>query len=428
MTPTETTTPMDMGHMPLPAARAASMGRRTRRPILLDLRDQDLRDRDFTGVDLPGAHLEGSRLSGAIFPGTTVGTLLAAGVRPRDILANRASAPEDRFRRLDFTVAADRPRFVVTTKEAARICAALSSLAWDDLDNAAVCPVLHPGLAWYGWVTRCKSRMILDWAARRRAELGKAGARPLPHFGTSILGDLIDEVTDAHLTGGLATNPERLFTDLGTEHVLSGLSYYGPDTAFPEASFEAHPAIRQLRSAHQLQRESALMNHCVRVYDAQCARGESYIYHVGPPAPGGSTVEIYPDGRMGQHRARYNGAPLVDEQRLVVGWLEKQGYVATEGLEGLCRALKRAGIETVEWHNYYYSDETTTEVQEITYHDGAEHSGLPAGINEDDFEEHGEEGYYRLTVATRFVAYLAPSAPPDDDEYNDEDQEEENDC
>ncbi len=422
MTPTKTKTPMDTGHKPLPAAGAGSMGCRVRCPILLDLRGQD-----FTGVDLMGAHLEGSRLSGAIFPGTTVGTLLAAGMRPRDILANRASAPEDRVRRLDFAVSADRPRFVVTAKEAARVCAALSDTTWDELDNASVCPILHAGLAWYGWVTRCKSRAVLDWVSRHRVDLARPAAQPLPHFGTSVLGELIDEVTDVHLTGGRATNPERLFADLGTEHVLSGLSYYGPDTAFPEAPFEAHTEIIQLRSAHQLQRESALMNHCVRVYDAQCARGESYMYHAGPPAPGGSTVEIYPDGRMGQHRARYNNAPLLDEQRLIVGWLGKQGYVATEGLDGLCRALERAGIETVEWHSYYYSDETTTEVQEITYYDGAEHSGLPAGINDDDFEEHGKEGYYRLTVAPRFVAYLAPSDPPDEDEYNDEDEEDEED-
>jgi hypothetical protein len=422
MTPTKTKTPMDTVHKPLPAAGAGSMGCRVRCPILLDLRRQD-----FTGVDLMGAHLEGSRLSGAIFPGTTVGTLLAAGMRPRDILVNRASAPEDRVRRLDFAVSADRPRFVVTAKEAARVCAALSDTTWDELDNASVCPILHAGLAWYGWVTRCKSRAVLDWVSRHRVDLARPAAQPLPHFGTSVLGELIDEVTDVHLTGGRATNPERLFADLGTEHVLSGLSYYGPDTAFPEAPFEAHTEIIQLRSAHQLQRESALMNHCVRVYDAQCARGESYMYHAGPPAPGGSTVEIYPDGRMGQHRARYNNAPLLDEQRLIVGWLEKQGYVATEGLDGLCRALERAGIETVEWHSYYYSDETTTEVQEITYYDGAEHSGLPAGINDDDFEEHGKEGYYRLTVAPRFVAYLAPSDPPDEDEYNDEDDEDEED-
>jgi len=422
MIPTKTKTPMDTVHKPLPAAGAGSMGCRVRCPILLDLRGQD-----FTGVDLMGAHLEGSRLSGAIFPGTTVGTLLAAGMRPRDILANRASAPEDRVRRLDFAVSADRPRFVVTAKEAARVCAALSDTTWDELDNASVCPILHAGLAWYGWVTRCKSRAVLDWVSRHRVDLARPAAQPLPHFGTSVLGELIDEVTDVHLTGGRATNPERLFADLGTEHVLSGLSYYGPDTAFPEAPFEAHTEIIQLRSAHQLQRESALMNHCVRVYDAQCARGESYMYHAGPPAPGGSTVEIYPDGRMGQHRARYNNAALLDEQRLIVGWLEKQGYVATEGLDGLCRALERAGIETVEWHSYYYSDETTTEVQEITYYDGAEHSGLPAGINDDDFEEHGKEGYYRLTVAPRFVAYLAPSDPPDEDEYNDEDEEDEED-
>jgi len=422
MTPTKTKTPMDTVHKPLPAAGAGSMGCRVRCPILLDLRGQD-----FTGVDLMGAHLEGSRLSGAIFPGTTVGTLLAAGMRPRDILANRASAPEDRVRRLDFAVSADRPRFVVTAKEAARVCAALSDTTWDELDNASVCPILHAGLAWYGWVTRCKSRAVLDWVSRHRVDLARPAAQPLPHFGTSVLGELIDEVTDVHLTGGRATNPERLFADLGTEHVLSGLSYYGPDTAFPEAPFEAHTEIIQLRSAYQLQRESALMNHCVRVYDAQCARGASYMYHAGPPAPGGSTVEIYPDGRMGQHRARYNNAPLLDEQRLIVGWLEKQGYVATESLDGLCRALERAGIETVEWHSYYYSDETTTEVQEITYYDGAEHSGLPAGINDDDFEEHGKEGYYRLTVAPRFVAYLAPSDPPDEDEYNDEDDEDEED-
>jgi len=412
-------------HMPLPAARADAAKRRIRRPAPLDVRGQDVRGRDFTDSDLVGAHLEGARLDGAIFGGVTVKALLVAGLRPCDLLSNRASAPDDRFRRLNFGTVANTPRFVVTNKEAAHICTVLSGATWDELDNAAVCPTLHAGLAWYGWVTRCKSRAILDWVARHRAALGKAAAQPLPHFGTSILGDLIDEVTDARLTGGLATNPERLFIDLGMEHVLAGLSYYGPDTAFPEAPFEAHPDIQQLRSAHQLQRESALMNHCVRVYDAQCARGESYIYHTGPPAPGGSTVEIFPDGQMGQHRARYNNVPLLDEQRLVVDWLQKQGYVATEGLEGLCRALERAGIEAINWHNYYYSDETTTEIQEITYLAGADHAGLPAGIQDDDFEQYGEEGHYRLSVVTRFVEFIGPSDPPDEDEYNDEDEEEE---
>jgi len=291
-----------------------------------DFSGADLRDSCFDTALLDGAHLERATLTGATFSGVPVATLLACGLSPRDLLAQRAGADPRCYRRLQFGPRGSPARYIVTAREAVSICQALGTVSWDRLDNARVFAVLYPGEPWAEWLVRATSRRVLSWAVAHRSFL-QTIARPALHsvrlrvLPTSLL----DEVTEEDLgQGGMTTNPERLFNAIGLRRLQVTANLAGPNRQYPRGPFESVAGVVQITSQHALELEGAAMGHCVAGYDDACRAGECYIFHVGPPAPHGSTLEVLADGSIGQHCARYNAEPSPYEESLVAAWLRAQ--------------------------------------------------------------------------------------------------------
>jgi uncharacterized protein YjbI with pentapeptide repeats len=318
-------------------ARSALVGASFRQAALAvaTFAQSDLRNADFSGADLrsacfdrailDGAHLEGATLLGATFTGVPIAALLTCGLSPRDLLSHRAGADQRCFRRLLFGPQAPGVRFAVTAQEAATICRNLSDVAWDRLDTAFVFAALYPGEAWVEWLARCASRRVLTWAVAHRTFLQSLPERPFVHYGRVAPSTLLDEVTEEDLRqGGTATNPERLFNAIGTRRLQAQANLGGSNSQYPRAPFATVAGVAQITSRHDLELEGARMGHCVAGYDDACQAGECYIFHVGEPAPRGSTLEVLADGSIGQHFARYNGDPGWREVALVEAWQRAQ--------------------------------------------------------------------------------------------------------
>jgi hypothetical protein len=190
---------------------------------------------------------------------------------------------------------------LLSAKECTQICQTLRERCWEDLTDEAAFTVLYPDEPYDPWMARCRSRLILSWALAHRAALGRA--ENVPFYGRVVPSTLMDEVEEADLVAGIKTSPERVFHTLGLRQILAQSDLQGSDVAYPLSPFGEAEGVVQIKTRRDLQLEGGLMHHCVASYDSACVSGQCFIYHIGPAAPEGSTLELLPDGRVGQHRA-----------------------------------------------------------------------------------------------------------------------------
>ncbi len=89
-------------------------------------------------------------------------------------------------------------------------------------------------------------------------------------------------------------------------------------------------SIRQLRSAKELQLESAELSHCVSSYHWSCARGDCTIWSLSMSVEGGAyerrqTIEVDKNRAIVQCRGLANRDPMPDERSIVAAWAGMAG-------------------------------------------------------------------------------------------------------
>ncbi len=146
----------------------------------------------------------------------------------------------------------------------------------------------------------------------------------------------VDEIRPEDIGGNTDTSPEKVFERV-TERMkreieagnLKGFS-------FPEWKHPLHPEVTYLSNSVALQTEGKLMHHCCGSYSKKCEQGETFIFHVGAPAPFGSTVEAVYDEKIlsfgvtkgvrsklvvYQHFGMRNSTPDDADKKIVKEWV-----------------------------------------------------------------------------------------------------------
>lgn len=410
----------------------------------LDLRDADLSFADLSGTDLTGTRLQGATLHQTRFCQVRVATLLAAGLSAKQVLQQRSAYRSAGVPALHFSPGAQPAtpgeprdeaavRLLVTERECAAICRALGGTSWEQLDDVAVFAVLVPDQPWDpAWMPRCRTRGILDWALAHRAYLSRT-ATNVPYYGRVLPVTLIDEVESADLVAGTKTNPERVLHALGMRQILHASDLKGADVSYPRSPLGNGADVVQITSRRGLQIEGGLMRHCVASYDSACLDGDTFIYHVGAPAPEGSTLQIAPGGDILQHRAAANRRPDPADLERVRVWLAHHGITIDTGTHALmatiCARLRARRIQKVSFDIYWYHDEDHVDSVEAL---DAEGHAVPLYVVTDDElwnlvrEEHGRvHGAWMLYVDDARLDYCGEAEVPDDDEDWDEDENDE---
>ena len=174
------------------------------------------------------------------------------------------------------------------------------------------------------------------------------------------------------------------------------------------------------------------MHHCVASYDSHCLSGQCFIYHIGPAAPEGSTLEMFPDGGVGQHRAIRNRAPGIEDRTVLTKWLTSLGFEheTRRAMEKICGRLRLAQIVKVTFQIYWYNDQDT--VDDVLAEDKDGQEVVLRTVSDDDLwdlvhEEHGNHyGQWELDVEKKQLIWTGEETPPDDDdEYYDADDDDE---
>jgi hypothetical protein len=122
-------------------------------------------------------------------------------------------------------------------------------------------------------------------------------------------------VVDEDLRVRVASNAQRV-CNRAAERLASGWGQ-----CFAESPLPPWPGIEPIRYRQELAIEGQQMRHCLGSWASCCLMGERFIYHVGEPAPHGSTVAVSQDGRRLEHRAARNRLPSVDDTAAVRSWL-----------------------------------------------------------------------------------------------------------
>lgn len=152
-----------------------------------------------------------------------------------------------------------------------------------------------------------QARIQYDWLIAKEEFLGKthkvqqAGGIVVNVANSSHL-DLLPRLVErdgfanvfpqgAKTSGEDVVNKLRAFHQVEAEERLRQQLRDKPDQPFPKWELPLHPRIKQIKSSHELIKEGNLMSHCVGGYVDKCLRGQTFIFHCGPDAPFGSTVE-----------------------------------------------------------------------------------------------------------------------------------------
>jgi hypothetical protein len=358
--------------------------------------------------DLSGLDLSGLDFHLAHFVGQPLARLTALGLSPRQILSQRSAADRHAFPSLHFTAQrTEGPHLLLTARECNQVVCACAAVPWEGLVDAVVFHTLFPEEPWSDWLGRCTSREILDWALQQRPFLEAYYPRRtgIPFYGRVLPLTLIDEVQPTDLVAGRKTDPERLFYEVGLRQLVRHSDLQGEDVNYLPSPFGETPGVAQIKSRRALQIEGGLMKHCVASYDWLCQAGATLIYHVGAPAPLGSTLELSPQGRVMQHRAALNRLPSPTERETVTAWLRSQGIEqpGEDKLAWMCAQLRQAGIAKVTWQIYWEDDENHLE-DVWCYNEREEFVALPHGVTEEDvedlvYEQGGNTGRFELVVA-----------------------------
>ncbi len=408
----------------------------------LDLTEKDLSFLDLRGLDLEGVNLtranlayvllEGTRLQGAIitgaqFMGVSIDALMAAGVAVEDLLRHRGQADRREFHPLHFgPEATEITPLQLAAEECKKVCLALRKFCWEELADEPVFSTLYPDQPWSEWVARCTSRKIIDWALAHRANVSTFMDN-VPFYGRVLPTTLIDEVKPSDLATGVKTPPEQVLRTLGIQQIIKQSDLEGPDVPYPISPYGDNNGVIQIKSRQELQLEGGLMHQDVADYDEACRSSECFIYHIGPPAPFGSMLELSVQGYVSLHLARDSGVPSQQDRDLLSAWLKEQGIDQAEAplMEQVCARLRQAGVVAVTFQIYWYEDEDTLDSVDAL---DAQGSSVAATVSDRELwrlvgEEYGSDnnGRWQLSVKERRLEYIGEATPPeDDDSYSDE--------
>ncbi len=397
-----------------------------------DLSGYDLRGCDLTGVilnevNMTTANLEGTRLQNAMlnnasFAGVRVGMLLGTGLSPRFLLHHRSEADRGKYRSLHFSpLESSHAPLLLTARECTQVCHCLQEVFWEDLTSSEVLTTLYPDERWYEWMVGCRSRLILTWALEHRVYLNRMASN-IPFYGRILPLTLVDEVKDTDLVAGVKTSPERVFHEIGVRQLLKESDLQGTNVPYPLSPFGDADKIVQIKSRQGLQMEGAVMHHCVASYDDACLGGQCFMYHIGQPAPEGSTLEMFPNGDIGQHRAIRNRAPDMLDRNIVGAWLKSLGIErdTSTTMERICTRLHEAGVVTVSFQIYWYNDEDT--VADISAVDRNNNFVPLRTVSDEDLWDsvreagRGIHGQWELNVEEKRLDLVGEECPPDDDD------------
>jgi hypothetical protein len=404
-----------------------------------DLSGADLRGLDFTNVNLSGGDLshsllDGARLQGAIlkdtcFEGVRIAVLQACGLSPKDILQHRCEA-NSVYPTLHFSSEGTGPSpLKLLAKECVLVCQHLGELTWEAITDERVFGALYAEHIWDDWLATSVSRSVLEWALVHRATLNRYMER-VPFYGRVLPLTLLDEVEPADLVAGSKTNPERVMQAVGLRQIVKQSDLQGENVSYPLSPFGDAECVVQIKCRRELQLEGGYMHHCVASYDQSCLAGQRFIYHLGPPAPSGSTLEMFPSGVVGQHRAEHNYRPSTDDRDLLTRWLDALGLKHEAGslMERVCGRLRQEAVAKVTFQIYYDNDQDY--LDDLCAEDAGGNSIAIQTVSDDDLWEFAHEvgggdahGQWELDVEAQLLQWVGEEQPPDD-EYDDEDYDE----
>lgn len=242
------------------------------------------------------------RKTGILLPGMRVKDALAVGVSPRRLydawqvrqLAGLSGEEAEKFvRRHGLPLNSAERQAVFTSPQ-------LKSSPWDQLSLIDLLHALYPDAPAYAFGV--SSKRILDWVITHRDYLETPQVIPEgPLAGTAFV--LRPYVVHLRLPEIAYGNPPG-DPELGMAGCLRRLvrpRYERPfrsDTSAqecrndlcPEAFFPGTALVRQLRTREEIQEEARLMREKYGLSWEDLASGHLIAYHVGEPAPAGSTL------------------------------------------------------------------------------------------------------------------------------------------
>jgi hypothetical protein len=160
----------------------------------------------------------------------------------------------------------------------------------------------------------------MDWLLKKHEVHGPAG-RVYEFMPISR----IDEVRPEDLAGSADAKPERVFERMGERIKKEIEAENAKGFGFPEWKHPLHPEMIYLGNSVALQQEGKIMHHCCASYSKSCEKGETFIFHTGPPAPLGSTVEakmLDSKLKIFQHFGPHNSTPDEQDKQIVLEWVK----------------------------------------------------------------------------------------------------------
>ena len=341
----------------------------------------------------------------ALFSGMLIGDLLKAGHTPVAILdaryrANellRQKAPSREWEAMIFVPETTKTKALVhplNDIECQQVCNSFSMMRWEDLSNSAVFQVLYPGVPWLRWmlplVLECK-RATLNWVVHHWKTFEEI-------FSSTLLDEwhIAGELDVPDLNDGIATDPLPIVRQIAWQQVLHEKSTV---KQYPASPWGNASEITQLRSSVEAEYEeiffpysSAIMD--FREYARYLERGIYFLYHIGPPLPGGSTALISSIGRVWHHGPWAEG-DIDRERRLLKEWLGSFGAGGTAyrwrshlprevfNKQQVLQQLRQAGIVRVVWDIAWFADAQCTILACFT--EEGKQAPLPQPLDDVDF-------------------------------------------
>lgn len=387
------------------------------------LRGAKLVGQDLSGLDLSGADLSGADLShcilhatnlsdtvteGTLFSGILVGDLLAAGLASSAILNTRYQAneqlyqahpPGESWEAMVFT-----PETTTTTHlagslsdaECHHVCVSLSSMCWENLHNGSIFEVLYPDVPWCQWMlpfALMEERAGLDWVVCHWKVLDEV----LANMALDTW-ELVSAFEDANLSEGIAADPYQVLCQVVFRQALE--EDQGSARHYPASPWGNAPEITQLRSSVEARYEGFFLPSFIgwvrQDYASYLERGVLFLYHVGPPLPGGSTALVSASGRVWRHETAMDRAAADRELQLLNAWLATfnaggtahrwLGVPTREALDQqqVVERLRQASIARVIWDIDWYSDQTQCTVL-ACYTEEGKQVPLPQPLDDVDF-------------------------------------------
>lgn len=369
----------------------------------LDLSVADLSNADLSYCTLHGTNLSGAVTEGTLFSGILVGDLLATGLPPSVILNTRYQVRETRSAG-DILVFA--PEATMTTQSAGslsdaecqHLCASLSTVCWENLNNRSLVPVLYPDVPWRDWMINFAiedKRAILDWAAYHW--------KTLDEIFYSVPALEVWDIDVTEISDGIATDPWKVVLR-SAWHRAKAKDENAPDYErnrhYPPSPWGDAPEITQIRNSVEARYEEIFLPSGALAYFERYTfyleRGILLLYHIGPPLPGGSTALLSSSGRVWRHETANYEKATDREQQLLNEWLATfdvggkayrwSVYLPRKVWSKLqiLEHLRRAGIARVVWHIDKFADDLQCTVL-ACYSEEGKQVPMPQPLDDVDF-------------------------------------------